>query len=519
MSSGVRLSRHRRNQRLRREGGESDVHQQEEPSSEFSFDEDEDEGATFRSVEALHRDTRANNANADAWVDRQSDVLPPYSPPIASNQHPRVAPHQYQYQTQLPLRFPASLYMNNNVDINSNANDETRPITDLRFFGPPRYQLPVQGDHDANSEGPHGIDTNLIRSINTRSTEDLILQRLSMQALRPRIQQSTTMIPQDFVSPSSSTISSPHKSIFTHDHKRTRRDLSMSVSRQLTTFLFERRGTGVQYDKSISNRGKSITRRKRTFREVIGNKEMDPFEDYHFAEVRPQPSMFFEPGASFSLDYIVKLNVLSSDFPHLNISGFFEFGDSSALLRWLRMHTNHKHDEWKNTDSDTIPFTAEIVDFENNDLRYATDFSNGFGPDKVVDYEHFIETSMFGESNSTLLTCFIWWQLSKWSRLPPFQGVEVNNIQHITTCVQCLRELQTKYVLLKLKMGDSKYPTMLGSVDRVTGEMSLVSTDDRFRSISLGVSAGYNPTNDPEMPLAKLNGQKEIYTLETVKFN
>ncbi|ONH68421.1 hypothetical protein BON22_1972 [Cyberlindnera fabianii] len=68
-------------------------------------------------------------------------------------------------------------------------------------------------------------------------------------------------------------------------------------------------------------------------------------------------------------------------------------------------------------------------------------------------------------------------------------------------------------------MGDSKYPTMLGSVDRVTGEMSLVSTDDRFRSISLGISAGYNPTNDPEMPLAKLNGQKEIYTLETVKFN
>lgn len=281
-------------------------------------------------------------------------------------------------------------------------------------------------------------------------------------------------------------------SIFSHSeancgrYKLPSSQLNTPINKRLDEFLYNRREMAVQYDKSKVWRGSHTSNsRKRSFRDVIGEREPeDPYEMHMFDEIRLKQCSFFKPGLCYKGvdDQDLQLTFIDVNMDELRGAGFLEFKSGHQLRKWLKSlsigtKSSKRRDTLQDPTSNTLPFHVRIVDFERFDLRYKS-----YTADRLLGAFSSEARGIYSISRkntySIMYSNFINKQLHKWRLLKPFRGVTVEDHKYITTCVNCLKRLQSSFVLMQMSLqNDTDQTDFLMAMNKHSGEVELVSAD------------------------------------------
>jgi hypothetical protein len=250
--------------------------------------------------------------------------------------------------------------------------------------------------------------------------------------------------------------------------------LNGPIRKRLDDFMSRRRQAAVQYD--THRKWKNSNRKKRTFREVIGEKEIDPFENFKFDEIRVSSSSYMKAGLCYKCTSDeIKLSFIDVDLLRSQAHGFIEFKNGQELRRWKKSYMSRS----KIVDNDFtngLAFQANVVDFEKLDLRYKShsydtmigtlgeEFRDVYAPSRKSVY-------------SVMYSNFINKQLYKWRLLKPFKGISVEQHKSIATCVNCLAMLQSRFVIMHISTDGNDNTEFLMALDKHSGALELVSSE------------------------------------------
>lgn len=356
----------------------------------------------------------------------------------------------------------ASLYINSN-DSSHRLEEEPEEGED-GFFGLVPSTAEIQRDGDFVQPSSYlrryamvqrrNEETSLPMAINSLSTDSLVMDILS---------------------------ASSESTIFRHSEecgepKQGSFMLSAPINRRLDEFMSKRREMALLYDDH--KKRKSCCTKKRTFREVIGEKETEPYSSFMFEEIRLQQSSFLKAGICHKcVTDDINMSFLHVDLPSLQARGFFEFKSTQTLRKWRKSYTaSSRRGKAARDGSSVLNFTASIVDFERFDLRY-----------KPHSYDALIGTftdgirGSYGTSNksvySVMYSNFVNKQFYKWRLLKPFKGISVEQHKFISTCVRCLSMLQKTHVIMLISLEDDEHTEFLMSLDKKSGAVELVSAE------------------------------------------
>ncbi|CCH40944.1 hypothetical protein BN7_478 [Wickerhamomyces ciferrii] len=217
-----------------------------------------------------------------------------------------------------------------------------------------------------------------------------------------------------------------------------------------------------------------------------------PFDEFQFPITRCQPCSFIKSGFIFNLknskpnEIPFNLSFISINYNEHLIKGNFHFEHLYLMNHWLSEIAPNDNKIISNNNMNSFNFIGEIIDFEKKDLRFNSNFINN-----DINLNSNDENFRSNENLKLIYNdCIIKKQLQKWKFLKPFKNLKINDLISILNCNKCLTKLQENYILIKIFIDndiqedeEDKQPILLGCVDRKTGDIELISTQGRQKSI------------------------------------
>ncbi|KAH3676154.1 hypothetical protein WICMUC_002176 [Wickerhamomyces mucosus] len=341
---------------------------------------------------------------------------------------------------------------------------------------------------------------------------------------------------------------------------------SLEIYKNLKKFLQKRQTEVKNHESKIQERRNHPEKRK--FNNLIGDFQ-EKILDKEFRKklriTRILPCSFFSSTSTFihipikedeeSVIPSFRLSMFHLDYQNRKGSGFLNFEDNSQLIMFLSKVVL-KINESKFTDEplrDSISFNMELIDFENNDLRYSSTsnmkllelvehqphnhdwainnfFHNNYYPEFMELSEEMDDSRLSKDSRNFFKNVRnIKGQLKTWLKLKLFHKISFDQFLRTVMCDDCIYKIQENFIVFKIQLqfdqnsfygsnfrvSDLNSKThLLGYIDRKFGDFELVNANF---NLFCSTSIEDDTEDDSIMKLTSENYGDGYYSSNTVQ--